>query len=156
MAEISTYFGHSSLSQAQNFPTWSLSHLHFPHSQSPLLLQISPESGFCMHFFVCSPIVLTPMSHSHCLPENPDLRKINKMFLKLEFLSHPLVRLFIFIQTVKNKFWGRIVYWFVSGGFSDLYIRTIIFTIGTQCARTDLNKRFLPKPMTTKGWKGTP
>ena len=27
---------------------------------------------------------------------------------------------------------------------------------GTQCARTDLNKRFLPKPMTTTGWKGTP
>ena len=25
-----------------------------------------------------------------------------------------------------------------------------------QCARTDLNKRFLPKPMTTTGWKGTP
>ena len=26
----------------------------------------------------------------------------------------------------------------------------------TQCARTDLNKRFLPKPMTTTGWKGPP
>ena len=26
----------------------------------------------------------------------------------------------------------------------------------TQCARMDLNKRFLPKPMTTTGWKGTP
>ena len=26
----------------------------------------------------------------------------------------------------------------------------------TQCPRTDLNKRFLPKPMTTTGWKGTP
>ena len=25
-----------------------------------------------------------------------------------------------------------------------------------QCARMDLNKRFLPKPMTTTGWKGTP
>ena len=25
-----------------------------------------------------------------------------------------------------------------------------------QCARTDLNKRFLPKQMTTTGWKGTP
>ena len=25
-----------------------------------------------------------------------------------------------------------------------------------QCARTDLNKRFLPKPMTTTGWKVTP
>ena len=28
--------------------------------------------------------------------------------------------------------------------------------VKTQCARTDLNKRFLPKPMTTTGWKGTP
>ena len=26
----------------------------------------------------------------------------------------------------------------------------------SQCARMDLNKRFLPKPMTTTGWKGTP
>ena len=26
----------------------------------------------------------------------------------------------------------------------------------SQCARTDLNKRFLPKPMTTTGWKVTP
>ena len=26
----------------------------------------------------------------------------------------------------------------------------------SQCARTDLNKRFLPKPMTITGWKGTP
>ena len=26
----------------------------------------------------------------------------------------------------------------------------------TQCARTDLNKRFLHKPMTTTGWKETP
>ena len=25
-----------------------------------------------------------------------------------------------------------------------------------QCPRTDLGKRFLPKPMTTTGWKGTP
>ena len=25
-----------------------------------------------------------------------------------------------------------------------------------QCARTDWNKRLLPKPMTTTGWKGTP
>ena len=25
----------------------------------------------------------------------------------------------------------------------------------TQCPRTDLSKRFLPKPMTTTGWKGT-
>ena len=25
----------------------------------------------------------------------------------------------------------------------------------SQCPRTDLNKRFLPKPMTTTGWKGT-
>ena len=25
-----------------------------------------------------------------------------------------------------------------------------------QCARTDLDKSFLPKPMTTTGWKGTP
>ena len=35
---------------------------------------------------------------------------------------------------------------------------TNIFKIfaSTQCARTDLNKRFLPKPMTTTGWKGTP
>ena len=31
-----------------------------------------------------------------------------------------------------------------------------IFENNTQCARTDLNKRFLPKPMTTTGWKGTP
>ena len=26
----------------------------------------------------------------------------------------------------------------------------------TQCPRTDLSKRFLPKPMTTTGWEGTP
>ena len=26
----------------------------------------------------------------------------------------------------------------------------------TQCARTDLNKRFSPKPMNTTGWKGPP
>ena len=26
----------------------------------------------------------------------------------------------------------------------------------TQCPRTELSKRFLPKPMTTTGWKGTP
>ena len=26
----------------------------------------------------------------------------------------------------------------------------------TQCPRTDLNKMFLPKPMTTTGWKRTP
>ena len=26
----------------------------------------------------------------------------------------------------------------------------------SQCARTDLNKRFLPKAITTIGWKGTP
>ena len=32
----------------------------------------------------------------------------------------------------------------------------ILNTQYTQCARTDLNKRFLPKPMTTTGWKGTP
>ena len=87
-----TYLGHSSLSQAQNFPTWSLSHLHFPHSQSPLLLQISPESGFCMHFFVCSTNVLTPispMSHSHCLPENPELRKIIRCFWSWSFKTAP-------------------------------------------------------------------
>ena len=134
MAEISTYLGHSSLSQAQNFPTWSLSHLHFPHSHFPLLLQISPESGFCMHFFVWSPIVLTPRSHSHCFPENPELRKIiHKMFVsKAEILRQPLLRVLIFIQTVKNKFWGRIVYWLLSGGFSDLHITTIIINIGIQ------------------------
>ena len=27
------------------------------------------------------------------------------------------------------------------------------YLLQTQCARTDLNKRFLPKPMTTTGWK---
>ena len=92
MAEIFTYLGHSSLSQAQNFPTWSLSHLHFPHSHFPLLLQISPESGFCMHFFVCSTNVLTPispMSHSHCLPENPELRKIIRCFWSWSFKTAP-------------------------------------------------------------------
>ena len=47
-----------------------------------------------------------------------------------EILRQPLLRLFIFIQTVKNKFWGRIVYWLLSGGFSDLHIRTIIINIG--------------------------
>ena len=26
----------------------------------------------------------------------------------------------------------------------------------SQCPRTDLSKRFLPKPMTATGWKGTP
>ena len=31
----------------------------------------------------------------------------------------------------------------------------IIWNIA-QCAGTDLNKRFLPKPMTTTGWKETP
>ena len=29
-------------------------------------------------------------------------------------------------------------------------------TVLAQCPRTDLSKRFLPKPMTTTGWKGTP
>ena len=132
MAEISTYLGHSSLSQAQNFPTWSLSHLHFPHSHFPLLLQISPESGFCMHFFVCSTNVLTPispMSHSHCLPENPELRKIIRCFWSWSFKTAPS-QIVYFFQPVKNKFWGRIVYRLVSGGFSDLYIRTIIINIG--------------------------
>jgi hypothetical protein len=28
--------------------------------------------------------------------------------------------------------------------------------VTAQCTRTDLNKRFLPEPMTTTGWKGTP
>ena len=28
--------------------------------------------------------------------------------------------------------------------------------ISARCPRTDLNKRLLPKPMTTTGWKGTP
>ena len=31
-----------------------------------------------------------------------------------------------------------------------------IISCRSQCARTDLNKRFLPKPMTTTGWKVTP
>ena len=30
-------------------------------------------------------------------------------------------------------------------------IFTLLLTGTTQCARTDLNKRFLPKPMTTTG-----
>ena len=33
---------------------------------------------------------------------------------------------------------------------------TIKQSDSTQCARTDLNKRFFPKLMTTTGWKGTP
>ena len=28
--------------------------------------------------------------------------------------------------------------------------------LGSQCPITDLSKRFVPKPMTTTGWKGTP
>ena len=33
---------------------------------------------------------------------------------------------------------------------------TELFLKSPQCPRTDLNKRFLPKPMTITGWKGTP
>ena len=33
---------------------------------------------------------------------------------------------------------------------------TLISTKSSQCARMDLNKRFLPKPMTTTAWKRTP
>ena len=43
-------------------------------------------------------------------------------------------------------------------GFFRLLMKGIFFLISnaSQCARMDLNKRFLPKPMTTTGWKGTP
>ena len=43
-------------------------------------------------------------------------------------------------------------------GQSVLYHRDLeqISMAISQCARTDLNKRFLPKPMTTTGWKETP
>ena len=38
----------------------------------------------------------------------------------------------------------------------DIY-RDLVYSVNIpQCARTVLNKRFLPKPMTTTGWKGTP
>ena len=43
-----------------------------------------------------------------------------------------------------------------SSAWSGSFWFRLLTLIGmTQCARTDLNKRFLPKPMATTGWKGT-
>ena len=46
--------------------------------------------------------------------------------------------------------WKMILY------FADVKNDTHIRLDSPQCARTDLNKRFLPKPMITTGWKVTP
>ena len=41
-------------------------------------------------------------------------------------------------------------YW-IKSSFKAWTKISIVSAMPSQCARTDLNKRFLPKPMTTKG-----
>ena len=101
-------------------------------------------------------------------------------------LKHPLTsttskgKVRISIQFLHNKvlrivfFWNFVYdYWDVSGNGDSLQPLKVSRSqnkivelqilpkwtnkfVRSQCARSDLNKRFLPKPMTTTGWKGTP
>ena len=57
-------------------------------------------------------------------------------------------------------FWDIILGW-LPGSLHILVTSFFVFWLfrtrtTTQCARTDLNKRFFHKPMTTTGWKYTP
>ena len=78
--------------------------------------------------------------------------------IQAPLLSWSLLRpTWSFWTNLSNKS-GRVLIWksgsklFSISKFNEFFYQSQLWT---QCARTDLNKRFLPKPMPTTEWKGT-
>ena len=85
-------------------------------------------------------------NYSYSIVQNKHRRYIH---IILDFFK-PCMSLFKSLRLLNLEFFP----W--ATDFFKFYVYSFWQISMPQCARTDLNKRFLPKPMTTTGWKGTP
>ena len=92
-------------------------------------------------------------------------KKFKKKVYALKLMDHRKVTLDFKKKYYVFSYWnhfGLKIHMGHHNGFHQLFY--LLFNISLdsrlknvpQCARTDLNKRFLPEPMTTTGWKVTP